>query len=351
MRDLLSFLTQADEAGERTAIAIVTETWGSSPRPVGSMMAVSESGKMAGSVSGGCVEGAVIEAAQEVIQSGRPNSLEFTELKDEDVWAVGLSCGGRIHVSVFPGADPALLAARSLAATRTPFSLEITAGQVKLAELPSPTSREGGDASCPALSSPSPRVGERGLGGEALNSDSSKPLGSKTNLHYPAPERLLIIGGVHIAIPLVAFAKELGFETILIEPRASFADESRFPVKPDQIRQTWPANILGDHSDRADGISPDASTYAVLLTHDPKIDDQALRILLKGPAAYIGCLGSRTTQAQRRERLTAEGFNEQELDRIHGPVGLAIGAKTPAEIALAIMAEITATRRSTKLSE
>ncbi len=295
MHDILPFLAANED--QRIAIAIVVETWGSSPRPVGSMMAVTQDGRIAGSVSGGCVEGAVIETALRVIESGAAEELEFKELSPEDVWAVGLSCGGRIKVLVVPASHPAMVGARSKAATRQPFGLRISDTEIKIVG-----------------------VGE--------------------GLSYPAPERLLIIGGVHIAVPLLSMARELGFETILIEPRSSFADAARFPVPPDQVFATWPSAILGKE------VEVDASTYAVLLTHDPKIDDQALKFLLKSDAAYIGCLGSRTTQAQRRARLAEEGFTEAEVARIHGPVGLAIGAKTPAEIALSIMAEIVQTRRA-----
>lgn len=296
MHDILPFL--AANQDQRLAIAIVVETWGSSPRPVGSMMAVTSDGRIAGSVSGGCVEGAVIETALRVIHSGLAEELEFKELSPEDVWAVGLSCGGRIKVLVVPGDHPAMIEARKRASARKPFSLQIDGTAVSVSEDPA------------------------------------------SGLSYPAPERLLVIGGVHIAVPLLSMARDLGFETILIEPRSSFADAARFPVPPDRVFAAWPSAVLGQE------FQVDASTYAVLLTHDPKIDDQALHILLRSDAAYIGCLGSRTTQAQRRARLAEEGFTEAEVARIHGPVGLAIGAKTPAEIALSIMAEIVQTRRA-----
>lgn len=296
MHDILPFLSAHE--GQPVAIAIVVETWGSSPRPVGSMMAVTPDGRIAGSVSGGCVEGAVIDTALRVIGSGQPEELEFKELSPEDVWAVGLSCGGRIKVLVILASDPAMAGAREFASSRRPFSLAINGLAVTL----------------------HPGVDSNGL-------------------FYPAPERLIVVGGVHIAVPLLAFARELGFETILIEPRASFADAARFPVPPDQVFAAWPGDVLGT------AVEVDASTYAVLLTHDPKIDDQALQFLLRSEAAYVGCLGSRTTQAQRRERLTAEGYLAEEVGRIRGPVGLAIGAKTPAEIALSIVAEIVQLRR------
>lgn len=300
MHDILPFLDAGRESGKRMAIAIVVQTWGSSPRPAGAMMAVSEDGRVAGSVSGGCVEGAVIKAAMAVIKYGTPQRLEFDELKDEDVWAVGLSCGGRIDIAVFRADHEVLLAASKRAHSRVPFHLT-----VEMSETPTLALDEG----------------------------------DGIHLGYPAPERLVIIGGVHIAIPLLAFARELEFETILIEPRSTFAQPDRFPVPADRVIESWPAPALEE-------LVLDASTYAVLLTHDPKIDDQALHILLRSEVAYVGSLGSRSTQSQRRDRLAKEGFTEEEIARIHGPVGLSIGAKSPAEIALSIMAEIVQVRRS-----
>jgi len=300
MHDILDFLDSGRNAGRPMAVAIVEQTWGSSPRPVGSMMAVDTDGRIAGSVSGGCVEGAVIEAAMETIRDGRPRRLEFSELKDEDVWAVGLSCGGRISVVIFPADAPALTKAETLARNRTSFSLFVQADPLDL---------------------------------------SMEPIPGAATLTYPATERLVVVGGVHIAVPLLAMAREVGFETILIEPRRTFADAARFPVSPDRVFSTWPEEAFPE-------IIVDESTYAVLLTHDPKIDDQALRILLRSPARYIGCLGSRTTQAQRRIRLAEEGFEDPEIARIRGPVGLSIGARTPAEIAVSILAEMIEVRRA-----
>jgi len=143
---------------------------------------------------------------------------------------------------------------------------------------------------------------------------------------------------VHIALPLVAFAGELGFRTSVIEPRETLAREERFRSLPDDLEHEWPHLTLG--SERID-----SNTFAVVLTHDPKIDDPALRILIRSKAAYIGALGSKTTHAKRKERLLAEGFSEEEVGRIRGPVGLPLGAKTPAEIALSIIAEIIQVRR------
>lgn len=301
MRDILDFVERCSREGQRFAIAVVTHTWGSSPRPVGSMMAVSEAGAVAGSVSGGCVEGAVIEAALRALVSGLGETLRFDQLDPEDVWSVGLSCGGKIEVLVsLPGGDWTEAFAR--AAENVAFDLEIG------------------------------EQGARILEGEA-------PAEGAFVYHYRCPDQLVIVGGVHIAVPLIALAKTLGFHTILIEPRSAFADPSRFEVEPDEILEDWPDKAL-------EQVHIDGGTYAVLLTHDPKIDDVALRILLKSEARYIGALGSRTTQDQRRSRLVGEGFSEDEIARIHGPVGLGIGARTPEEIALSILAEIVMLRNS-----
>lgn len=311
MRDILEFVERCLAEGRRFAIAVVTQTWGSSPRPIGSMMAVAEDGSIAGSVSGGCVESAVIEAAQKALSSGSGEILRFDQLDPEDVWSVGLSCGGKIEVLVsLPGGD--WMEAFERARANVAFDLEIWEQGARIHELPL-APRNGG---------------EKGLGDEGF-----------FLYHHRWADQLLILGGVHIAVPLIAIAKALGFQTILIEPRPAFADPSRFEVEPDETLEEWPDKAL-------EQVHLDGSTYAVLLTHDPKIDDAALRILLRSEIRYIGALGSRTTQEQRRSRLREEGFTPEEVARISGPVGLDIGAITPAEIAVSILAEIVQVRRT-----
>ncbi|MCY4376379.1 MAG: XdhC family protein, partial [Spirochaetaceae bacterium] len=163
--------------------------------------------------------------------------------------------------------------------------------------------------------------------------------GADTFVHLlPRPEELLIVGAGHIAVHLVAFARELGFRTVVIDPRRVFATSERFAVEPDELLAEWPDHVLADRP-ATDG------TYAVLLTHDPKIDDAALRHLLPSPAVYIGALGSSRTHARRRARLREAGFDERTIDRVRGPAGLAIGAVSPDEIALAIMAQVIETKR------
>lgn len=332
MRDILEFVERCLVEGRRFAIAVVTQTWGSSPRPVGSMMAVSEDGVVAGSVSGGCVEGAVIEAAQRALASGSGEMLRFDQLDPEDVWSVGLSCGGKIEVLIsLPVGDWEEAFAR--ARENVAFDLVIWEQGSRIQDLPLSADDscrgEGaggwGNAAIPLA----PMIGgERGPGREGY-----------FLYHHRWADQLVILGGVHIAVPLLAMAKTLGFHTILIEPRPAFADPSRFEVEPDEILQQWPDKAL-------EQVHLDGSTYVVLLTHDPKIDDVALRVLLRSEARYVGALGSRTTQEQRRSRLRQEGFSAEEVARISGPVGLDIGAKTPAEIAVSILAEIVHVRRS-----
>lgn len=325
MREILPAVLRWHEEGRRFAFATVTHTWGSSPRPVGSVMAVREDGLILGSVSGGCVETAVIEEAMKVIRTGRAKLLEFGALDDLQFWDVGLSCGGKIKVFVelpepaeLDEIDKALNSDEPIVSIKT---LEPVPNRIlwkpKVASAPN-------EEAALALASRQSRESEN----------------RQSFIHVLSQrERLLIVGAVHIAVPLICFSKTLGFEIILIDPRETFAQAERFEMQPDRILTTWPEEAF-----RELGLTQE--TYAVVLTHDPKIDDVALAMLLKSPARYIGALGSKTTQAKRRRLLAEQGFSEADLNRIHGPVGLSIGARTPEEIALSIMAEIVQVRRS-----
>jgi xanthine dehydrogenase accessory factor len=293
-------------------------------------MGVREDGLVCGSVSGGCVETAVIEAAQAALADGAPKELLFEAVTEDSVWDVGLSCGGRIQILVEP--DPML---------RDPEPWRLISERTKA------------DQPTVLITSYDPPERRTWIPGE------QDPLGGKVEGAYVRRsstevevegkryflnvlgirERLLIVGSVHIAVPLVKFAKTLGFETVVADPRAAFADIERFPTPPDQIVVEWPEQAF-------EQIGLTADTYAAVLTHDPKIDDVALAILLKSPVAYIGALGSRVTQAKRRAILIGLGFSEDEISRIHGPIGLNIGARSPEEIALSIAAEIVQVRRS-----
>ncbi|MFB9149490.1 XdhC family protein [Roseovarius ramblicola] len=297
-------------AGKRAALATVVETWGSAPRRVGSQLAVSGEGEIAGSVSGGCVEGAVVAEALDAIEEGRPVMLEYG-VSDGDAFAVGLACGGTIRVLVEPVGSvmPEDLLADLVLAREA---------RVPVAYVTGPTGR---------------RLERDGHEGRFRMDRSGFEEDGETfvAIHNP-PLRLIVVGAVHIAQALVPMARIAGYDPILIDPRESFASEARFPGET--VLQDWP-----DEGLRALGL--DLRTGLVLLTHDPKLDDAALTEALRSQVFYIGALGSTRTHARRVERLTGAGFSEAEIGRIHGPIGLDIGAAGPSEIAVSILAEMT----------
>lgn len=305
-------------AGKGAALATVIETWGSAPRQAGSQLAVSGDGEMLGSVSGGCVEGAVITEALDALQDRKSRVLTFG-VSDETAFAAGLACGGTIRVLVEPvgeGAEalPEALLAGLTEARAAPRALAVVTR-------PSDWSR--------SLVVP----GQDPATDVRFRSDRSgmEEDGRFIAIHNP-PLRLIVVGAVHIAQPLLAIARTCGYAPTLIDPRAAFGSADRFPGET--ILDDWPDEALAK-------LAPDARTAIVTLTHDPKLDDPAIRHALDGPAFYVGCLGSTRTHAKRVERLTAEGFTHDQIAKIHAPVGLDIGAKTPAEIAVSIMAQIT----------
>lgn len=305
--------------GRRAALATVVETWGSAPRPKGAQLAVSAEAEMVGSVSGGCVEGAVVAEALEALEDGKPRLLDFG-VSDAEAFAVGLACGGRIQVLVEPvgvGAGPDrgliedLVAAR---AAREPvvYAVRPEAWERRLVRGP-------GDPLWPAAEAA--MVADRsGFEGEWF-----------LGVHNP-PLRMAVIGAVHIAQALVPMAGLAGYDVLVVDPREAFASEARFPGV--DITHDWPDAALA-----AFGL--DRRTAVVTLTHDPKLDDPAVEAALRAPVFYLGCLGSSRTHAKRVERLRAAGFGDAEIGRIHAPIGADIGARSPAEIAVAILAEIT----------
>lgn len=303
-------------AGEGAALATVIETWGSAPRPVGSQLAVSGAGRMAGSVSGGCVEGAVVEEAMAALKDGRSRLLTFG-VSDEDAFAVGLACGGTIRVMVEPVGG-------SLAVGDLETVTEARARRRPLAVL---TNLESW---AKRLSPPTEALAAR------FRADQSGVEGAEFVAIHNPPLRMILVGAVHIAQALVPMARSCGYDCLIVDPRGAFATEDRFPGH--RISTDWPDAAL-----TAFGI--DARTAVVTLTHDPKLDDPALKVALASDAFYIGCLGSTRTHAKRIARLTEAGFSPAALARLHAPVGLAIGARTPAEIALSILAQITSVLR------
>jgi len=309
-------------AGRGAALATVVETWGSAPRQAGSQLAISGAGDIMGSVSGGCVEGAVVTEALEAMADGVPRLLTFG-VSDDSAFAVGLACGGTIRVLVEPvgaGGDrlpPALL--KALVAARA--ARQARGYVVAL------------DNWSRALVEP----GQETAVDARLRSDKS---GMEEDGRFVAvqnpPLRLIVVGAVHIAQPLLIMARACGYAPTLIDPRAAFGSAERFPGE--QIVEDWPDEAMA-------ALAPDARTAVVTLTHDAKLDDPAILAALDSPCFYLGCLGSTRTHAKRLERLRAAGVSEAAIARIHAPVGLDIGAKTPAEIAVSVLAQITLTLR------
>ncbi|MGC1504804.1 MAG: XdhC family protein [Sulfitobacter sp.] len=304
-------------AGKGAVLATVIETWGSAPRRVGSQLVISGEGEMEGSVSGGCVEGAVVLEAQELLAQGGTRVLEYG-VSDGDAFAVGLACGGTIRIFVEPvgaGGLPVemleeLVAAR---ARRKAVAYEVALDGSRRAVL-----HEGHDARF--------RMDRSGVSDDGA---------CFIAIHNP-PLRLVVVGAVHIAQSLVSMAQAVGYDPFVIDPREAFGSVARFPD----------ATLINDWPDEAlTGIGVDARTALVLLTHDPKLDDPALHVGLRSQAFYIGALGSSRTHAARVTRLGDAGFAADQIARIKGPVGLDIGAAGPAEIAVSIMAQMIQTLR------
>lgn len=304
--------------GQGAAIATVMETWGSAPRQAGSQLAISGEGQIMGSVSGGCVEGAVVTEALDAMADGTPRVLTFG-VSDETAFAVGLACGGTIRVLVEPiGAGRHRLPEDTLANI-----VKARAERRALAYTLRP------DDWSRALVEP----GQDAAVDIRFRSDKSGPEedGRFVAIHNP-PLRLIVVGAVHIAQPLLIMARACGYDPVLIDPRAAFGSAERFPGEI--IVEDWPDEALTAQK-------PDARTAIVTLTHDSKLDDPAIRIALSSPCFYLGCLGSTRTHAKRVTRLVEAGFSEDQIAKIHAPIGLDIGAKTPAEIAVSVMAQIT----------
>jgi xanthine dehydrogenase accessory factor len=306
-------------AGKGAVLATVVETWGSAPRPVGSQLVVSGAGEIEGSVSGGCVEGAVVVEAMDALADGRARILEFG-VSDDEAFAVGLACGGRIRVMVEPvGAQiPEAMLAELVAAraAREPIAYVVdTESWTRRLARP-------GDA----------ELGETLAARFRADRSGFEPDGRTFIAIHNPPLRMAVVGAVHIAQPLMVMARLAGYDAALIDPRETFGSAARFPGE--RIIDDWPDEALA-----AFGL--DGRTAVVTLTHDPKLDDPAIEAALRSDVFYLGCLGSTRTHAKRVARLKERGFTDEEIARIHAPVGLDIGAMSPAEIAIAIMAEIT----------
>ena len=334
MIDLLTTIEEWFAAGEQVAVATVIRVEGTAPRPVGARMVVSSGGRMAGSVSGGCVETTVYQEMADLLDGGSPRTLHFG-ITEDMIWDVGLACGGTIDVYI-QVLEPELVAA---------FAKRVGQGEpVALVAF-----LEGEHAGDTALVIPEGTdLGPDSGPAAALAAEMLAARAERGAIHEIAPGTsvyiepflpppvLVIAGGVHVAIPLARFGKELGFRVVVVDPRQKFANRERFP-EADQVLVTWPDEALA-------GLEVGETAYIVLLTHDPKIDEPTLAAALKTEAAYIGAIGSRKTHADRYERLEKWGVTREQLDRVYSPVGLDLGGSTPEETALSIMAEVVAVK-------
>lgn len=319
--------------------AVVIQVWGSAPRPEGASLLATPDGRIAGSVSGGCVESAAAEEIQAVIASGVPRRVGWG-VTHERAWEMGLSCGGQIEVFVEPSVSREVLdAARrhsgSVVATVIGGAAPLGSGLAvkedgrrhRRGALPDQLEDSVAKAALEALA---------GLASRVVALESAQGPVEVFLEVFPRRPTLLIFGGVHIAMALTRMARPLGFRTVVADGREGFLTRERFP-DADELILGWPDAVFQQ-------VGLDAATCVCLLTHDPKFDEPAIKLALRSPACYVGAIGSRKTQKLRREQLAAAGFSESEIARLRGPIGLDLGGRSPEEIALAILAEITAVR-------
>ena len=338
MYDILDTVDQWLSQGMPVALATVVETWGSSPRQVGARMAITGEMAMVGSVSGGCVEAAVVQEALEVLADKQPRLLHYG-VSDDTAWTVGLACGGKLTVFVEPldrgWWDYVSSAVRANHALTTVTILEGEhAGKKIVCDFsvmntyarPTLTTDQIRTLTDAALNSFEHRKSQR------LTADG---LSLMVDVHRLHP-RLVIIGGSHISVALAQFARQLGFRVIVVDPRQVFATTERFP-DIDQMLHVYPDKALTD-------LGIDEETYIAVLTHDPKIDDPALITALPSVAPYVGVLSGKRSHEQRIERLHAAGITDDLIAKIRTPIGIDLNGKSPEEIALSVIAEIVAVR-------
>ena len=353
MRELLETLDAWRAEGADVGRAVVIRTFGSAPRPEGAVLATTADGRIAGSVSGGCVEGAAAEEIEKARQTGRSRVIRYG-ISDEQAWDVGLACGGTIDVLIEPAIDPAATdAARAAAAAAATGSAIVTPLP---ADAPPPEHREhqGGEGAPPARPL---RIGADGtlegtLGDPAA--DAELVAGATEAIRrgtartvvigdrqlfvevFPVRPRLVIVGATEIARSLASIAGVMGYERVVIDARQAFAAPDRFP-DVERLINDWPEEAFQE-------IRLGANDAVAILSHDPKFDEPAIAAAIRAGARYVGAVGSRKTQAGRRARLREAGLSDDEISSLRGPIGLDLGGRAPAETALAIMAEIVASR-------
>jgi xanthine dehydrogenase accessory factor len=360
LRDILDPIAKWWDSGEVFGLATVVRTFRSAPREPGAAMAVSAEGEVTGSVSGGCVEGAVYELAQEVCATGQP-VLQTYGVSDDDAFAVGLTCGGILHVFVepvssesFPELAEVVTAIRSgepvavatviegpgRVGARRVIWAEEAAGRPAPAGEPQPHrgasgSLGAGDRLDQAVDDDARGMLAQGLTGVRRYGAHGERRGDDLSVFvhsFAPPPRMLVFGAIDFAAAVARAGKFLGYQVTVCDARPIFATPARFP-EADEVVVDWPHRYLAS-------TPVDARTVICVLTHDPKFDVPVLEVALRTPAGYIGAMGSRRTHEDRLARLREAGLTEEELSRLRSPIGLDLGARTPEETAVSVAAEL-----------
>jgi xanthine dehydrogenase accessory factor len=328
VRDVLPTLERWLDEGIRVATATVVKTERSAPRDPGAVLAVSERGEVAGSVTGGCVEPAVYEEARDVLAGGAPRLVSYG-IADEDAFEIGLPCGGTVHIFVTVAEQS--LVGRVAAAVRDerPLALavDVSGPSVGAQRIVDPATASDGDIEAAAR-----EVLKRGESALVTIAERDVFVSS----FAPRP-RMYVFGAVDHAAAVASIGRFLGYRVSVCDPRAKFATRERFP-DVDELAVEWPDRFLA-------GAPVDERTAIVVLTHDHRFDVPLLEVAVRTPAGYIGAMGAKRTNAERRERLLANGVTEEELARVHAPIGLDIGSRTPEEVAVSVGAELVAVSR------
>lgn len=329
MKNNLDIIKKWSANNKNIGLARVVKTWGSSPRPVGSVMLINSDGEMAGSVSGGCVEGAVVKTTLQLLEDNTQRKLSYG-VTDDEAWSVGLSCGGSIEVYV-QSVDFSTGIWEKLWQ-----NLENNKSSIMISEIGNGNRNALIEENGEALGDQMPKdVIDEAKNAHDARTNKILTYGDSSYFIqiFPRKSILLIIGAAHVTVDLVALGNRYDFDTIVIDPRGYFVEKTIFVEPPTQLIEAYPSEVLAN-------FPLDAYTYCAILSHDPKIDDNALEVLLDSKVAYIGALGSRKTHEKRSRRLTEKGITQSSIDRIKAPIGVNIHAKSAQEIALSIMGQI-----------
>ena len=344
MRDILNTITKWWEGGETFGLATVVRTFRSAPRDPGAALAVAAGGDVIGSVSGGCVEGAVYELGLQVCETGQP-VLQTYGVSDDDAFAVGLTCGGILDIFVEPVSKDAFPELREIAAAverGEPVAVAtVIAGPGRVGARRVVWTAEGtgslgaGDRLDSAVDDDVRGMLAQGLTGVRRYGEHGERRGDELSVFvnsFAPPPRMLVFGAIDFATAVARIGKFLGYHVTVCDARGVFATRARFP-DADEVVVEWPHRFLA-------GAAVDARTVICVLTHDPKFDVPLLEVALRTPAGYVGAMGSRRTHEDRLERLRSAGLTDAELARLRSPIGLDLGARTPEETAVSIAAEL-----------